>query len=790
MAAQEMSDAGYLSIASLDTPEKLQKKFDEMKNGRSGLERQWRLNLAFYKGKQWSYIDPGLGRIITYGTEEGEKPRHRVRITSNQISGGVQSLLAKMTKTKPVISATPGSSSDADIKAAQMAESLLEFWWDEFEQEDLLYEALTWAVITGQGYWKITWDQLANKALKFVIDPSTGQPITDDAKAEEVRSQAAEAGQEVPEQTVYLGDIKIEAMSPFDVFLDPTAKTFKDCKYVVCVHHLSVDEIQGRWGKRGVKPDSASSPEDVRLPFTGAADAATPNVKRVYVGYFLPQPALPQGRYVVWMEKPNTILEDSKWPYPTNELPIVKFPGVRVPGSIYDGSEVETSIPLQKELNKTISQIVAFKNLTINPRVWAPVGSIRTKINNEPGAVYQFTPIAGLKPEIEKMPSMQPYVFEHLKDITSRLRDVFYLQDVTEGTVPPNVEAGIAIDLLQEMATDRLAPKIRLMETGLGRAGQLMLNLAQQYYIEPRMLKIRGSGGSVQVRKFTQADIAGGISVNVEAGSGLPRTRAGRQARIQSYVEMGVIKPDQAWKHLDIADLKGVAKMFQADEDMAYREHDKLIRGIPINQEAMQNAIMQADMGINPETGMAFADENEVMSFIEGAAYSPMPFENSTMHLDTHHLFMKSVEYEALSPDAQRRFQMHSMKTQEKLAGEREVEENVKASLALKGTIGPTGAAEILNKLGNPGITPEVMAEPPLETWVTDSMDKPDVDEAGNDPFTPEERAHQELMDAVRMQDAHEGSERRAEEKHQVDLKRGDELHQAKLVKARKPSAS
>jgi hypothetical protein len=30
--------------------------------------------------------------------------------------------------------------------------------------------------------------------------------------------------------------------------------------------------------------------------------------------------------------------------------------------------------------------------------------------------------------------------------------------------VPPNVEAGIAIDLLQEAATDRLAPQILMME--------------------------------------------------------------------------------------------------------------------------------------------------------------------------------------------------------------------------------------------------------------------------------------------------------------------------------------
>lgn len=773
------------SVARLDTPSKLTKKFYQLQSGRQELERQWRLNLAFYKGKQWSYIDPNLGRIMSYGTEEGQKPRFRVRIIDNQIIIGAQSLLSKLTKTKPVMAATPGSSSDADVKAAQMAEALLEHWWTEFQMPDVMEEAILWSIVAGQGYWKINWDDQANKSLTFAIDPETGQPIVDESVKEYKRAEMARMGQELPETTVYLGDIKVEALSPFNVYLDPAAKTFTDCKYAICVHYLTTDEIEGRWGKR-LKPDSTSADPDTKLPYQSSEDTATPNVKRVFVGYFLPQPSLPKGRYVVWVEKPDDILEDGPWKYPTNMLPIVKFPGIRVPGSVYDTSPVEHSIPLQKELNKTSSQIVEYKNLTIKPRVWAPVGSIRQRITNEPGAVYEFTPIAGLRPEIEQLPTMPPYVFEHLKNIAASLQNVFSLQEVTEGKVPPNVEAGVAIDLLQEMATDRLAPTIKLIELALARAGNLMLSLAQEYYVEPRLLKIRGSGGSVQVRRFTQADITGGVSVVVEAGSGLPRTRAGRQARIQSYVEMGVIKPDHAWKYLDIADLKGISKMFQADEDMAYREHDKLIKGEPINPMALQDALMQAQTGFNPTTGEPFQSEQEVMAFIEEAMVTPPAFENSSMHLETHGLFAKSVEFEALPEDAQRRFIHHYVLTVQKLQAENPPEEGVRTNLQLKGTIGPTGAATILQGKGNPTITPEIMMEPPLETWVTDSMDKPDMDEAGNDPLTQMDQ----MQSAVQNEEKHVGTEQRAEEAHQQKMRQSDELHKAKLANARKSGSN
>src|SRR5687768_3603799 len=124
------------------------------------------------------------------------------------------------------------------------------------------------------------------------------------------------------------------------------------------------------------------------------------------------------------------------------------------------------------------------------------------------------------------------------------------------------------------MATDRLAPTVKLLESSIERAGQIMLSFAQQYYVEPRLLKIKGSGGSVQVKRFTQADITGGIAVDVQTGSALPRTRAGRQMRIMDFMDKGILQPQHAYKYLDMGDLKGVAREFAADEEHATREID------------------------------------------------------------------------------------------------------------------------------------------------------------------------------------------------------------------------
>jgi hypothetical protein len=65
---------------------------------------------------------------------------------------------------------------------------------------------------------------------------------------------------------------------------------------------------------------------------------------------------------------------------------------------------------------------------------------------------------------------------------------MFGLTEVSEGQLPPNLEAANAIDLLQEMASDRFAPAIIDNEHALSRGGHFLLALAQQYYDEPRLM--------------------------------------------------------------------------------------------------------------------------------------------------------------------------------------------------------------------------------------------------------------------------------------------------------------
>jgi len=116
MADSDQAAGQTKDVSKLLSASDLNEKLDSLKRGRQYLEAQWKLSLAFYKGKQYTYYNKSLKRLESLPVEDGEKPRYRVRIVNNQISPGAHALLAKLTKTKPVTHATASSGSDATLR--------------------------------------------------------------------------------------------------------------------------------------------------------------------------------------------------------------------------------------------------------------------------------------------------------------------------------------------------------------------------------------------------------------------------------------------------------------------------------------------------------------------------------------------------------------------------------------------------------------------------------------------------------------------------------------------------
>lgn len=760
MADSETLTRDYQSPADLKTADDLTRRRKQLQDGRRDDTKDWALNRAFFNNNQWAFYNKINGRVESLPSEDGEKPRYIVRLVSNQILPGVMAYVAMLTKTKPTIYATPDSSDNSDRKAAEMGERLFEYWWHEMSLEDRLQKALYHSTLS-KGYWKISWDPHAGKPMRFTINPNDGQPIVNERLRDLFIAELRKAGlpADAFDQQVSLGDIRVEVMKGEDVWLSPGATSPEDASYAICRHTMTPEEVYTRYGKK-VEPDARSDDsDDAAMMFGQVRVEAKPvnMMKNVFVGYFKPTRSQPKGRYVVWMESPSLILVDEPWSLPFQELPLIGWPGQ----GYADTPVVTAARPLQKELNRTLSQIVMHKNLTVKPQLIYPTGSLLGKLTAEPGVGIAYQPVAGLKPEWRDMPALPAYVFEHLSGIQQRLDRLFNLQAVSRGDLPNSqVEAGVAIDLLQEAAVDQVVPVIKRLEHCLADAGMMMAKLAQTYYIEPRLLKIKGPSGSNQVHHFMAADLQGGFTFHAEAGSGIPRTRAGRLMRIEKLIQLGVMSPQAAAKEMDLADMRSVTDGMAQDEDHALREHDKILNGIPTNMQAYQSYMSALQQGFNPETGEPLQQQAEMQMLVQKAQIMPTPYENVGIHLEVHRKYLTSGEFETLPEPVQALYLMHYQLTQQQAASQTpQVQpQPIRTSLQLKGTVGPTAAAEILRNSGVSGATPEVMAEQPLETEVYDSVDKMDQGSAGNNPLDQIEQA--------------------------VALQQADDLHQVKMAEA------
>ncbi len=741
-----MADVAYGGPATPTTNDKmsldkLKNKLEDLKRSRSALDRTWKINLSFYKGQQWVFFNPTTQIVESLPTLEGEKPRYRVRITNNHVLRGATKLLALVTKTKPILHATPSSQDASAVRSAKLAEQLVEFWWDNFKLKDKLDEAMLWGIIAGQGYWKITWDGNAGDPMEVVLNPTDGSIVTDPQMKQLFIEEAINMGIDlkVIQKKINMGDIKVQVLSPFEVYLDPNASLLKDAKYGFCIHGMTPEEIQAQFGGELLSPDSMPiNFEAINSYRTTGKTAQT--LVMVNFGYFPPSGNDPKGRYVVWTDKGNAPLYDGPWPFPFQHLPLIKFPGVRVPGQIYDSSVVEHVIPLQKDYNKTLSSIIEVKNLTVKPQYMAPKGSLRVRLTNEPGAVFHYQPINGMKPEPMQMPQIPQYVFPLLDNLRASIDDLFMIPRVQQGDVPPNVEAGIAIDLLQETATDGLAPMVMMMEEALADAGQMLLSMAREYYTDPRLAQVAGNGGKGQIKFFRGSDIDSGITIKCETGSGLPRTRAGRQARIMELLHQGVIDIRQGWKFFEAADLRSLGAQFEADEALAWREYDLINAGQPVNMTAARDAqkMIASPGAINPTTGQPFQAKEEVIDYLRSESLQPHIYEDFDTHLTQHALQLKAVEFMSLPTQVQDDLVMHYNQT---LAKKNEISlymkhissDNTRINYQVKGTAGPTTASKIYDAVGIQ-TSPQELSEPPLLTWESDSMDiaNPEGEEAGN----------------------------------------------------------
>jgi hypothetical protein len=600
------------------------KMYDRMKSDRTKIENQWKLNLAFYYGRQNVVQMPVIGnqtRLVTPAA-----PYWRARPVTNKIRPYVRTELAKVTSQKPNASVVPASSDDEDLFAAQAGEQIWDSIYRQLRVQTTTRRAAWWTLITGTGYIKDWWDPNS-------VDPISRQP----------------------------GMICITPETPFHILVpDLSEQEIEAQPWVIHVSTKSVDYVRLNYQKaldgQDVRPNATSAKDildDSFLKIIGANEAIKDSVLCMEV-WAKPGAIqkLPHGALLTIIGD-QLVQATPGWPYEHGEYPFAKLEHIPT-GRYYAESGITDLISLQREYNRTRGQIIEAKNRMAKPQLIAPRGSVDpSKITTEPGLTILYNP-GFAPPQPLALQGLPTYVLQELDRIQADIDDISGQHEVSKGNVPAGVTAATAISYLQEQDDTKLSGTVESIEECFEKIAHHTLSHVVQYWDMPRMIKVVGTDGAFDTMELKNSDLRGNTDIRVEAGSGLPTSKAAKQAFIMDLMKMGFIDPA---KGLEVMEIGGVQKLYeQIQIDIRQSQRENLRMKSITQQMIMQNIQQQVPPVPDPSGDPTAPAQIPV----DPPLLVPVnTWDEHGVHIDTHNKFRKSQAFETLPEYVKSLFEAH-----------------------------------------------------------------------------------------------------------------------------------
>lgn len=612
-------------------------EFNRMRQIRRPIERQWYINYAFYMGKQNIAVVNSSANDLGFQLITPKVPPWRVRMVTNKIRVMVRTEISKLTSNRPIPIVVPATTEDEDYAAARAGEQILksEFTRSEFDQ--VVRSWVWWGSVTGSAFMKSYWDP--SQEYSSTLVPDMTQPPGPD-------------GQPQMKEEPQYGCIKVERISPFHIFIPDLLEEDLQKQPYVC-HAMTKDPL---WVKRtygiNVNPTTTSTHDILEQSFLnlmGHADQKKDSV--LVLEYWIKpggHPDFPQGGLLTVVD--DTVVQhigfdDGKGiPVPHKEYPFYKYTGIPT-GQFYGESMIVDLISLQKEYNRTSSQIIEAKNMAAKPKLLAPLGSINPKqITTEPGQAILYTQ-GYERPSQLDLPQLPQYVLEELNRLQNDMDDISGQHEITRGNTPSQVTAATAISYLQEQDDSKLAYQIAGVEHAISKLGTHYLKMVARYWDTPRLVRTVGRDGLFEAQMWQGNDLRGNTDVQVLAGSALPHSRAAKQAFVMDLMKLGLVPPEQGLEMLDIGNMEKILEDYLIDKRQAQRENLKMAQADPQALEEYFN-----NPQVDPMSGQPMPPQPPL---------PPNSYDNHQVHIHLHNQFRKSQAFEILPEPLKIAFELH-----------------------------------------------------------------------------------------------------------------------------------
>jgi len=571
----------------------VEERFHRARQERLPYEQQWHLNLAFLEGHHYAFWNRATQRL-----EELRPVPHRVRHVSNIILPYWNREVARLGRNDPIFNVVQNTNDDEDVSAARVAEMVLQYLWRSLDMGRKYLEAREWLAGVGTVFFQVGWDPRAGERIRKPRMETVSIPVLDE--------QGNRTGEELVESPILdetglptvdefnLGEVNCQVLSPFEVF--PASARCVDLEgqpWIINARVRTLEDIRTDYpaagekvGAEDVTPGPATGHPGYLLGRERLSGATTNDAAQYAVVKEMrerPSARYPGGRLITAAN--GVLLRNASLPFGRYDL--VRIRRIRLPGRFWGESPIVSAIPLQKEWNKILSQVIEHRETMKKGKILIPTTAEvrKSAFTSEHAEIIQYNPMGGppFQMQLHPLPSD---VWKELENIRETMMDIWSQHEVSQAFAPVGVRSGIAIEQLIEQDETTLGAIFTDITHALSQVGKRMLEIVEQHYTETRTLKVAGNERRPDVRDFIGADLRGNHDVFVNIGSALPQLKVTRHQEIKDRYRLGLYGPPsepdvrkKVLKMLEDTIVEDIYSDDRLDESNAQRENKAMVEG-------------------------------------------------------------------------------------------------------------------------------------------------------------------------------------------------------------------
>lgn len=505
----------------------IKEDFRARQNARKSLETQWQLNMNFFAGNQFCSI--GYGGNL----EDSEKQFFwQEREVFNHIAPIVEVRLSKLSKVKPTVSVVPASNEESDIETAKLSKKILSSISNKLKLSEKISEAMKWSEICGTSFYKVTWDNDA------------GQVVAVDENGKEVRS----------------GEIDISVCSPFEIFPDSdTCENIQHCRSIIHARVYGAEEVKAMYGEDikgqdinvfGFDAISGLGGLGYSSHGTKIVESKKKNSVLVLEKYEKPTTEYPNGRLIIVAGE--RVVYQGDLPYMNGEdgergFPFIKQVSIEQTGSFWGNSIIDRLIPVQRAYNAVKNRKHEYLNRLSMGILKVEDGSIDLdNLEDEglcPGKIIVYR--QGSTPPAFLSEGEVPSSFEKEEEkLLDEFKSISGISEVMDSFYNSKNLSGTALELMFQQEDIRITSSVDIIKKCIKTIAQHILRLYKQFAVLPRLNKIMGEDGRIELFYFNKNDISSDDIV-FETETELSETLTQRRQMIFQLLEAGLLSDSE-----------------------------------------------------------------------------------------------------------------------------------------------------------------------------------------------------------------------------------------------------